>query len=271
MSSCTSTKQCQPQIVRFCAAVLLIPGFALAQQPFYTDDADVTARGKFHFEFSNQYSVLQRSAFPNLRQNAGVFQLNYGVLEGLEIGVDSPLLTVFNARGTSPLTAVGNGDTNLTLKWNFHRENGRAPALTVSCAVEAPTGNTARQLGSGVMDIGFNTIAEKHLGEKNVLRVNNGLILSGNTLTGVVGLKAQGLVYSSGASITRVLTHRLLLGMEINGAVAQTSDLGKAALQTQAGGKYTLRENLTLDFGLLVGRFAGSPRLGLQVGFSKDF
>ena len=84
--------------MRFCAA-LLLPGFALAQQPFYTDDADVTDRGKFHLEFSNQYSWLQPSAFPNLRQNAAVVQLNYGLLERLEVGIDSPLLAVFNAPG----------------------------------------------------------------------------------------------------------------------------------------------------------------------------
>lgn len=256
--------------MRFCAA-LLLPGLALAQQPFYTDDADVTARGKFHLEFSNQYSWLQASAFPNLRQNAGVVQLNYGLLERLEVGIDSPLLAVFNAPGTNPLVAVGIGDTNFTIKWNFRREQRKSPAMTVSFAVETPTGNPDRQLGSGVLDLGFNTVVQKHLGEKTVFRINNGLLFSGNTLTGVVGLKAEGLVYTGGVSIIRELTEKWLLGVEINGAAAQSSVIEKAALQTQAGGKYAVGKTFTFDFGVLVGRFGGSPRIGLQLGFSKDF
>ena len=54
-----------------------------------------------------------------------MFQVNYGILDSLENGVDSPLLAIFNARGTDPLTPFGIGDTNMTLKYNFHKD----PAL----------------------------------------------------------------------------------------------------------------------------------------------
>jgi hypothetical protein len=246
---------------------------ALAQQPFYTDDADVTEYRRVHMEFSNQYSWLQTSLYPNLRQNTAVFQINYGISRNLEVGIDSPLLALFNAQGFIPKIPVGIGDTNLTVKWNFQQEkkDSRWPALTVSFAVESPTGDEARQLGSGLADYGVNTVIQKHVGEKAVVRFNNGLLFSGNTLTGVVGLQAQGMVYSSGASITRQASEALLLGVEVNGAVAQSAMLGKAALQTQFGGKYALGKATTLDFGVLMGRFVGSPRFGIQVGFSKDF
>jgi hypothetical protein len=259
--------------VRAFFSIPLFSVVAFAQQPFYTDDADVAGYGKFHMEFSNQHSWLQRSVFPSLRQNTAVFQLNYGVLPNLEVGIDSPLLAVFNAPGSVPLTPVGIGDTNLTIKWNFHHEKGesRWPALTVSFAIETPTGDVARQLGSGLADYGFNSVMQKHLSAKTVVRFNNGVLLSGNTLTGVVGLKAQGIVYSTGVSITREISETLRLGGEVNGAVAQNALLGKAALQTQFGGKYVLWKATTIDFGLLAGRFAGSPRFGIQLGFSKDF
>jgi hypothetical protein len=87
----------------------------------------------------------------------------------------------------------------------------------------------------------------------------------------VVGLKAQGIVYFAGASVTKDVTRTLLLGFEINGAAAQRADLGKAALQSQIGGKYALGKSATFDFGLLIGRFTGSPRVGVQIGLSKDF
>ncbi|MEJ7608717.1 MAG: hypothetical protein WKF37_21210 [Bryobacteraceae bacterium] len=259
--------------VRTLAALIALTSIMPAQQPFYTDDADVTERGKFHLELSNQYSWLGAAALPTLRQNSLVYQLNYGLWKGLELGVDSPLLVVFNLEGTNPRRPYGNGDTNFTLKWNFRQQvvGSKWPALTVSFAVETPTGDAASQLGSGVADYGFNTVVQKSIGRSFIFRLNNGIVLSGNTLTGVVGLRAQGIVYTGGASVTRQVTSNLVLGIEVTGAVAQSSLLGKGALQTQFGGKYAVSENLTLDFGVLTGRLEGSPRAGLQVGICKDF
>src|SRR5208282_1391561 len=43
----------------------------------YTDDPAVTERGKFHFEFFNEFDTLQTPQFPNLRQNTANYKLNY--------------------------------------------------------------------------------------------------------------------------------------------------------------------------------------------------
>jgi hypothetical protein len=106
-------------IAAFCSLVVNCELGARAQQPFITDDADVTPKGKFHFEFSNSFDLLQRSSYPNLKQNMASFELNYGLPGGVEIGVESPLITIFNARGSNPRTAFGAGDTNLSVKYNF--------------------------------------------------------------------------------------------------------------------------------------------------------
>nr|MDQ5839114.1 hypothetical protein [Acidobacteriota bacterium] len=128
------------------------PTPARAQQPFATDDADVTAKGKLHFEFSNEYDLLQRSAFPSRAQNTADAELDYGLLEGVEVGVESPLITITSARGPA---VFGVGDTNLSVKYNFlkEREGSRWPALAASLNVELPTGDPARQLGSGLTDV----------------------------------------------------------------------------------------------------------------------
>ena len=125
------------------ALLHLAPQIVRAQQPFYTDDADLTARHKFHFEFSNEFDILQRSSFPNLRQNTAVFELNYGLFEGVEVSIESPLITIFNAPGTTPRTAFGIGDTNFAVKYNFkkERDGSRWPALTINLNAEIPTGN----------------------------------------------------------------------------------------------------------------------------------
>src|SRR5207249_8363627 len=65
-----------------------------AQLPFYTDDPAVTERGKFHFEFFNEFDALQHQ-YPNVRQNTTSYKLNYGLPHGLELDVDFPYLSIF--------------------------------------------------------------------------------------------------------------------------------------------------------------------------------
>lgn len=255
--------------------LLFLAATAHAQQPFYTDDADVTEKGKFHFEFSNQFDLLQRESFPALKQNTSSFELAYGLFEHVEVSVEAPLVNIFNARdATQPRTATGIGDTNLAVKYNFirEREDSRRPALTVSFNLELPTGSVAKGIGSGVADYSFNGIMQKTLTARTTLRLNGGTIFSGNTVSGATGIRgARGLVLTGGGSLVRKFTERLDLGAEITGAVTRNFDLSKGQLQTQVGGNYALRDNFTLDFGLIAGRFAASPRAALQLGFSVDF
>src|SRR6185436_16403491 len=91
-------------------------------QPFTTDDADVTPRHKFHFEFSNEYDVLQRASFPNRKQNTADFELDFGLFHNVEIGFEAPLLTLINDRSAEFRSATGIGDSNISLKYNFLRE-----------------------------------------------------------------------------------------------------------------------------------------------------
>jgi hypothetical protein len=254
--------------------VCLAAACAGAQQPFFTDDADVTQRGRFHFEFSNQFDVLQRDAFPNLKQNTASFELAYGLLKDVEVSIEAPLITLFNARNAGlPRTVSGPGDTNFSVKYNFlpEREGSRRPAFTVSGSVEIPTGSTGRQLGSGVADFSLNGIMQKSFTARTTYRLNGGIIFSGNTATGAVGIKTRGTVFTGGTSVVREFAPRLQLGAELNGALARNSALGKGQLQGQIGGNYSLGEKLTLDFGLVAGRHSASPRLGAQLGFSLDF
>ena len=72
----------------------------LAQLPFYTDDPAVTERGKWHFEFFNEFDALQRQ-YPNLRQNTANYKLNYGLPHNLELDVDAPYLAIFRAKANA--------------------------------------------------------------------------------------------------------------------------------------------------------------------------
>src|SRR5260370_30963732 len=117
------TRVLRPLLWTFCMAVPLS-----AQLPFYTDDPAVTERGKWHFEFFNEFDALQHPQYPNLRQNTANYKLNYGFPHNLELDVDDPYLSIFRALGA---TSNGTGDTNLGVKWNLHKESktSRVPAL----------------------------------------------------------------------------------------------------------------------------------------------
>jgi Putative MetA-pathway of phenol degradation len=251
-----------------------VPSFAIsAQQPFTTDDAEVTPKHHFHFEFSNEFDILQRSSSPNLKQNTADFEFDYGILSRVEIGVEAPLLTIINAPGAIPQRPAGLGDMNLSLKYNFltEREHSRRPALAIAVNLELPTGNTRRQLGSGLSDFYMNGILQRSLNPKTKLRLNGGILFSGNETTGVIGIKARGTVFTGGGSLVRQFTSKLDLGLEVTGSETRNFVLAKGQLQALIGGNYSVHRNVTLDFGIVAGKYTASPRVGVQVGVSVDW
>jgi len=255
------------------ALICALRAESLAQQPFFTDDTDTTDRRKFHFEFTNEFDILQRSAFPNLRQNTSSFTLNYGLTDRVELGLNIPVIAIFNDPSNRPRSAFGFGDTDLAVKYNFRKErpDSSAPALAVTFNLKVPTGDKDRQLGSALLDYSFNGIAQKALTDRVTLRLNTGVLFSGDTLTGAVGIKTRGTVFTGGASLVKQFRPKLDLGVEVTGALSSNTDLNAGLLQFQIGGNYALKEGMTLDFGLLGGHYPGSPRAGAQLGISVDF
>lgn len=117
-----------------------------AQLPFYTDDTAVTERGKWHFEFFNEYDALQLQ-YPNLKQNTAYFKLNYSLPHNLEVNVDFPYLAIYRTPGNQPSTGVG--DTYLASRQTFTknpqpREFRRSlPAFTFSSQRETQASSLA--------------------------------------------------------------------------------------------------------------------------------
>lgn len=260
-----------PRLLLFLLCTLGSSTSLLAQMPFYTDDPAVTESGKFHFEFFNEYDVLQHQ-FPNVRQNTSNYKLNYGLLRNLELDVDVPYLAILRA-AASP-NAIGGGDTNLGIKWEFHKQapGSHVPALGASLYIELPTGDSNRQLGSGLTDYWLNTIAQESLSDKTRVNFNLGYLFAGNSSTGVLGVQSsRGHVYTGGASILHDFTARLTLGTEVYAAYDPTGNFGRSQLQFMLGTQYQLRTGMTADLGVLGGKYVGSPRIGVQIGFSVDF
>lgn len=242
-----------------------------AQMPFYTDNADVTDNGTLHFEVYNELDALQSAQYPDQRQNTLNYKMNYGLPHGLELDVDSPYL--FIDRAAQQKSALGPGDTELGVKWNFRKapEPLHAPALSASFYMEFPTGDSGNGLGSGLSDYWLNTIAQEPISTRTRATANFGFLFAGNTSTGVLGIQTtHGHVFTGGLSLTHDFTPRLSLGAELYGALADNHGLGKDQLQALGGGWYQLTQRLAVTFALLGGSHIASPRVGGQFGFEID-
>jgi len=106
-----------------------------AQLPFYTDDTGVTDRGKWHFEFFNEYDALQLQ-YPNVRQNTANFKLNYGLPHNLELDVDAPYLTIQRTGETSPPVAWATRTWESSGSSIMESKGSRIPALGASFYTE---------------------------------------------------------------------------------------------------------------------------------------
>ncbi len=267
----------QLRLLRFCFVLLSLFALAItarAQQPFVTDDADTTEKGKFHLEISNEFDYLQRSSLPTKNQNFARAEIDYGLLKNIEINFQSTFLTLVNAKGNGSRFTDGFGDISFGVKYKIsgEREDSRLPAFAVSAFLQLPTGSNKRGLGSGKMTYGFNTIAQKSVGEKNTARLNAGMIFAGSAQRSVEGITAtRGAIFSGGGSFVRRINQRLQFGAEVTGAVTNNFRLSAGQLQFQTGGNYQINKKTSLDFGFIVGRFAASPRFGAKIGFSYDF
>ena len=247
---------------------------AHAQLPFYTDDADTTPKGKFHFELSNEHDWLQKSSLPGERQNTTVFTLNYGLTNHIELGVNGPLIKIFNDPSAPEGNPAGIGDTQFGIKIRLRdeREGSKLPAFSAVFYVEAPTGSTRKQLGSGLVDYWLYGVLQKSLTKRTTARLNGGVLFAGNSSTGLIGIEStRGQVFTANASLVRNFTPRLQLGAELFGGVTNNFNLSRGQLEAQIGGGYAFTNRFEFTFGVVAGRFRASPRAGVQVGFAYDF
>jgi hypothetical protein len=266
---------CRPRYTLLLIVLVILSASAVpAQIPFYTDDADTTEKGKFHLEFANEHDWLQKSSLPGKRQNTSTFTLNYGLTDRIELGVNVPFVKIFNDRPSMLGNPSAVGDTQFGVKARLRdeREGSRLPAVSVVFYVEAPTGSTRKQVGSGLTDYWLYGVLQKSLTKRTTGRLNGGVLFAGNSSTGLIGIRgARGQVFTGNGSLVRHFTPKLKLGIEVFGGVTNNFNLSRGQLEGQIGGSYSVRENLAFTFGILAGQFPASPRVGIHLGFAYDF
>jgi hypothetical protein len=244
---------------------------ARAQQPFYTDDADVTPSGRVHVECFNEHDWLQPSQAPHLQQNTFNMKVNYGTGRNLELDMDVPIIAIVNDGSVVPQHPAGFGDLDFGVKFNFHRERdgSSVPAFSLASYIEVPTGEVSTGLGSGLVDVWIYLVVQKSLPKDFVAHLNAGYLFHGNTSTGTVGITtARGHVATMGGSLVRKVSDAVTLGVDVTAAATRNAALEREQFQVMFGGNYAVGRSFTIDAGVIAGHYTASPRFGIQLGFS---
>ncbi len=195
-----------------------------------------------------------------------------GLPHNLELDLDAPYLTIQRTAGNQP--SSGMGDTNMGIKWAFHKESkgSRLPALvpvsTPNSPPETPSSNSARDWPT----IGSISSRKSPLSEKTRITGNLGILFAGNTSTGVLGIQnTRGQVYTGGLSMLHDFSSRLTLGAELYGGYAEKDNLGKSNFRPWVAVNTPFAMDCQFCFGLLGGKYVASPQIGGQIGFAVDF
>jgi hypothetical protein len=236
-----------------------------AQAPLATDDAATTAPQAWHVELFQQHATLPVAALPATTQDTSVVAVAWGLLPRLEVGFDVPWIAIHGGESVS-----GGGDLDLTAKWRLHlAKDEHSSAFALALAIELPTGDADRGLGSGVTDVDLTLIGERRVARAVVLRGNLALQFAGNTLTGALGSADRGQVLGGGVSLTADLTPRLQLVSEATGYQGRESDATDRELRLAAGLVFARSPRMSLAFTVQHGWFQSPPWV-FQLGVVLD-
>jgi Putative MetA-pathway of phenol degradation len=122
--------------------VFLFPCLLAAGPPFRTDDPEPVEY--HHWEF---YCASQMTSGPDaISGTAPGVEINYGIFREAQAHVIIPL-TLYRPRAGR--FEYGPGDIELGLKYRFVHESSFAPQVGIFPAIEIPTGDAAKGLGTG--------------------------------------------------------------------------------------------------------------------------
>jgi hypothetical protein len=140
------------------AAILgAISGQCVAGPPYFTDDPEPVEYKHWEVYLASQYS---RTA-DDRSGTAPHMEINCGAYPNLQLHVIAP--AAFDRPPGGP-TAYGYGDTELGAKYRFIQETDLRPQVGTFILVEAPTGDTNRNLGNGNTQVFIPVWLQKSLG-----------------------------------------------------------------------------------------------------------
>jgi len=163
--------------------IVLLPVSAEAGLPLLTDDAETQGAGKYQIEAGGEYDRDRETVdgiFSKETDHSISTTLTYGVAGPVDVFIASSYIrTVVQADGAGTTEARGISDTAAGLMWRFYTHEGLS--LAVKPAVNVPTGDDEKGLGSGKFGYSTTFIVSKEI-EPWEFHLNLGYARNNNTL-----------------------------------------------------------------------------------------
>jgi hypothetical protein len=200
------------------AGLLLWAGAAQAGPPYATDDPEPTNLG--HWEI---YAFAGGSLADGAFDGAAGFDLNYGPAPDVQLTATLPVDFVRDGG-----TRAGAGDIEIGIKYRFFQNEAAGIAIAIFPRVILPT--AGRDFGTGRVQLLLPVWAQKDFGPWSLFGGGGYMITPG------AGNRD---FWQSGLALTRTMTERLSLGVELfHEAASETG--GHATTSLGLGGIYRL-------------------------------
>lgn len=234
-------------------------GIALAGRPLSTDDAGTVAPGDIEAEVGAEYLKW----LTDDKEYFVATALTIGVIwDRLDCGIEVPYLWLRPDEGNNE---DGFGDLDAKLKLRFLDETDSFPALAVTIGVKTETGDSAKGLGTGKIDVPVNLIATKGF-DRFTLHANAGY----NAVGDPAEEQEYDLVNLSLAG-EFAATERFAIVGEVAGEI-YTKDVDEDnPCELLVGATYKLSFGTVLDAGVAAGLTDGAPDSKITAGLTHEF
>jgi hypothetical protein len=240
----------------------LSTSLSIAYQPFRTEDTIATPKGGVGVEIENEFTNNDRG-----KENVTKFTLLYGVLDWIEADV---VFVLLNLRPEPGQNEFGFGDIVLFSKIKILGEDGYfnknvfLPEIVLEPSVLIPTGDEAKGLGSGNIQLGILLAIEKQLLDVNC-RANIGYFASNDP---TFDENFEDLFFYGVQIDFPLFIDRLRLGTELTGQFGE--NVG-APLFSLTGFIFQITNNIVLDAGVELGLKDAASAVTALVGLSFGF
>lgn len=240
------------------ALAIVFPDNVFAYRPFATEDAGVAGKGVAQIETSWDYLQWDNGDEENVLLVVPI----YGATERTELSLEIPYM--FHApRGGKGHD--GAGDINIVGKVNIVPEGKTYPAFTGKGMVKAPTGDAAKNLGTGDTDYGLFAAATKSVGDITCHA------MAGYTFVGSNGDKNIRDIYVYGIGADYGLTEAFHIIAEMAGSRHPDRRSRYDPLAVLVGAAFTLSGKMTMDGAFRQGLTPAMPKWSTTMGVSLTF
>lgn len=248
-------------------AVLFMPEFASAHRPLTTQTAYPVNIHKVKLE-----SGLRYNNFPHGNESYNIdIELNYGVVNNLDIGIEIPFVFWRPEQGEQFNTP---GDMILKSRLLFLKgREGNPISLTIQPFFKLPTPENNQEklksgpgFSTGETDFGFLFIAERDLSPLTKALMNIGYVFINRP---PLGTNYQN-IFIFKLAMEYKQKNNLEVVWELTGSTNENPDKDDI-FTVLLGVRRPLRDNMSVDFGYSTGLSDVGPDSVLTMGVTKDF